>query len=361
MRIGRLWSWGIGLAWLLAGSTAAQSVYSVEYRPRDVRYDLVRTGHFDLIYQRGIDTLAIEAADVLERAFDPVANFIGLSRRFRMPVVLNDFKDNSNGTVSPVPFVMEVEASPIKGKILSPTHRNWMEQVMPHELAHAVHAEVRPALGMGALLGLGGRDFSRVINFIGPPGWTEGLATYFESQDSTEAGLTGRLHFGVRAMEYDAGVSARRPLRLAGALSRSRYTQRFNRFYVGGARFVQYLSEAYGTEAIQKTLRTYHRWPYFGLGFALRLNTGKWTDELGAEFEADALAKLGERFAGQVFSDPEVVWSEPGLNARRPRWLDGKTLLVHASAYDRRPGFYRVDVDSRDPNALAYESVTEDF
>ncbi|MEM6337410.1 MAG: hypothetical protein AAF752_12640, partial [Bacteroidota bacterium] len=159
----------------------------------------------------------------------------------------------------------------------------------------------------------------------------------------------------------DAGVSARRPLRLAGALSRSRYTQRFNRFYVGGARFVQYLSEAYGTEAIQKTLRTYHRWPYFGLGFALRLNTGKWTDELGAEFEADALAKLGERFAGQVFSDPEVVWSEPGLNARRPRWLDGKTLLVHASAYDRRPGFYRVDVDSRDPNALAYESVTEDF
>ena len=104
------------LVFLLYGSVRAQSFYDVIYRPAWVKYDVLETENFELIFQRGLDTLVYEAAITLEKAYEEIRAETGFDRPFSMPVVLNNFSDVSNGFVTAAPFRQEITAAPIKGQ-----------------------------------------------------------------------------------------------------------------------------------------------------------------------------------------------------------------------------------------------------
>ena len=60
---------------LISGPAFAQeTVYSTVYRPSDVRYEVLRSPHFDIIYQVGSRHEAVETAHVLEREVPPIKN-----------------------------------------------------------------------------------------------------------------------------------------------------------------------------------------------------------------------------------------------------------------------------------------------
>ncbi len=50
----------------LAGALSAQPFYGVVYRPHGVKYDVLETEHFRVIYQRELDSLAARVAAVAE-------------------------------------------------------------------------------------------------------------------------------------------------------------------------------------------------------------------------------------------------------------------------------------------------------
>lgn len=361
LRALKLLCWSCLVWW--PGGSAAQSVYGVVYRPPDVHYQVWETPRFRVIYQTGAEGLAQEAVEVLDAAAPQVEALVGLRRSARMPLVLNAYNDRSNGFVSPLPYRIEVEGAAIQGKTLSPGHASWLDQVMPHELTHALHAQVHPRLGIGGLLGLAAPDWARALNFTAPPGFIEGLAVYLESQPQPQHPVhAGRLNYGYRNMEFRAAMGPGRAWRLAQIMDPPAYTMPLDRFYIGGGFFVQYLADSLGVEAVQKTLRTYSRWPYFGFGVALRYGTGAWPRTLGRGFMRWAQDREARRVAALgPLTEPTYLTEGAGVETRRPRWRDTDTLLVYHEAYNERAGFYTVDAATGHRRALAHEAITEDY
>ncbi len=344
-------------------TSTGQSIYGVVYRPPGVQYRVFQTPRFEVIYQAGEEALVQESLEVMEAAYPQVEALVGLRRSVRSPLILNAYNDRSNGFVSPVPYRIEVEGTAIQGKALSPGHVSWIDQVMPHELTHALHAQIRPRFGIGAALGLAAPDWARALNFSAPPGFIEGLAVYLESQPQAHHPVhAGRLNYGYRNMQYRAAMGAARPWRLAQIMDPPVYTLPLDRFYIGGGFFVQYLADSLGVETLQKTLRTYNRWPYFGFGFALRHATGQWPWTLARGFRQQAQTQENERIATLgTLTTPTYLTGGAGVRSRRPRWLDDEALLVYHSGYDERPGFYKVTVNNAHRSVVAHESITEDY
>ncbi|MFV1979783.1 MAG: hypothetical protein ACC655_01405, partial [Rhodothermia bacterium] len=317
----------------------AQSFYDVIYRPSWVRYDVLKTEHFELIFQRGLDTLVYDAAITLEKAYDEVRAKTGLDREFSMPVVLNDFTDVSNGFVSAAPFRQEITAAPIKGKLLSPRHSDWLNQVLPHEMTHAVQAEVKGGFGVGALLSVMSPDLGRALNLGIPSGMTEGLAVL---QESSEREGAGRLHFSMTLMQYRAAAASGKPWKIGQLLDPPAFTRPIDRYYIGGGMLTQFLADSVQTDFFERSLKFYNRVPFFGYGVALWYGTGQAPWKLSNAFEKAAIKSELERLANLgTISSYDVLTSKRGLACRRPKWIDETLILAHCSGYQYTPGFYK--------------------
>lgn len=342
------------LSLFICVGAVGQDFYDVTYRPENLRYELLNTEHFDLIFQSGTEQQAREAGHLLEDTYDEVRALVGLEHSFRMPVVLNAFNDLANGRVTALVFRQEVEAVSLKGKFLDPGFYTWMEAVLPHELVHAAHAEIRPVFGFGGLLSLFSPDLSRMLNFSIPPGMTEGVAIYHESR--LHPGV-GRLNFSFFNMKYRAAMTSGRPWRLAQMLEASAYSQPYNRHYIGGSFVYDYLVELYGEAFFGKSVSRYNRWPFFGYAFSLWTATGEHPWRIGRALRK----KAGEIDVGDGYSGKgKLVSGRRGLNHYRPQWLSPNELVVYLDGYDVRRGFYTYDLRSGERKSISYQTITED-
>ena len=346
------------VAWSPVDSAVGQVEYPVTVRPRGVGYDVVNTPHFELIYQRGLDSLVADAAAILEASVQGNGDIVGDVNRFRMPVVINGYNDASNGFVSPLNFRQEIEAPPVRSSILSAGFDSWMGAVLPHELVHATQAQVRARPGFGWLLSLVSPDLNRVLNFTIPTGMSEGAAVFRESHIWPDA---GRLNHSLFQMRYRAAM-AERPWRLAQMLEQPAYTHPTDRFYLGGSNLYVYLATRYGDDFFARSLRRYNRWPFFGYGYALWRATGDAPTRIGRAIRKDAQAKVLSDIAELgPLTEGRVVLERKGMDVRRPNWLDDSTIVAHVSGYRTTPGFYKISAKTGDRRAVAHESITEDY
>jgi hypothetical protein len=339
--------------------TAAAQWYEIAYRPYGVRYQTLQQGPFEVIFQEGRLAEAQQLAAVLETHYDSVRALVGVRRAFRIPVVLNDYRDRGNGLVSPMPYRQEIDAARLRGLALAPTAWSWLDAVGPHELVHAAHAEVTAGLGIGGVLRWIGPDWSRLLNLSVPPGFSEGVAVYYESQIE---GGAGRLHFPFFTMEFRAAMASQRPWRLAQLLEASAYSWPFDRHYKGGGYLYAYLQTKGHADFFRRTTRWFHRMPLTGFGIALWYGSREFPASLGRQFRAEMHARIqAELSARAPFTAVEVVRSEPGLILRRPYWLDAQTLVVYAQGYRTRPGYYRIEVATGQIGPIRTFSATEDY
>ena len=346
---------------LPAAVQAQQLFYNVIYRPPDVRYLVLESPHFDVVFQDGLGEEAREMAAILEATLPSAQALTGHRHRLHMPVVLNRFNDRSNGYVTPFAFRQEIEGVAIKGDILSPRFSSWLMAVGPHELTHAAHADRRTGIGLAGLIRPFMPDLSRGVNLAPPSGITEGVAVYQESR--LEPGA-GRLHFSRFTMKFDAAMLSGRPWNLAQMLERPAYTRPFNRFYIGGAHLFQDFAEQDDGRFFRRANSLYSKWPFFGYGVALGYGTGLPPYRLGRQFRRRARARAEARLDSLrqlgPLTDPRVVAEAAGLVHRRPRWLDNGTLIAYVQGYDVRPGFYRIDAQTGARRSIAYQNITED-
>ncbi|BBM72372.1 PD40 domain-containing protein [Rhodothermus marinus] len=333
--------------------------YGVTYRPPGVHYRVLRSPHFELIYQQGREAEARAAAALLEAHYDSVRALVGLRHDFRMPVIISDYRDQGNGFVSALPFRQELDVARLRGLAVAPTTHSWLHAVVPHELVHAAHAELNAGLGIGWGLRLLGPDWSRLLNLWAPAGFAEGVAVFYESRIE---GGAGRLHFPFFNMEFRAAMASERPWRLAQLLEASTYTWPFDRHYNGGGHLYQYLVENGKPDFFRRTTRWFHRMPLTGFGVAFWYGTRQFPATLGRRFRREARAQvLADLKRRAPFTEVQVVRSERGLILRRPYWLDNRTLVVYAFGYQERPGYYRIDASTGRMTRLRTFATTEDY
>jgi hypothetical protein len=356
----------IGLGTASAGaqdvSRLGAGAYGVQYRPAGVDYRVFETDHFDLVYQTGAADMARRTAAALEASWAKTNSLVGpVPSDLRMPVVVNNYNDRSNGFVHPFPFRQEIEAPSIKSDPLVARSTSWPALVGPHELVHAAHAEVQPSIGVGGLLRPFAPDVARTINLLAPSGLIEGVAVYRESQ--VEPGA-GRLNAPLFRMKMKAAMLSDDPWSFTQMMEAPAYTQPFNRFYIGGGHAFEYLAErgdSVSTDFFRSAVTWHNRLPFFGHGVWLGLGTGQFPyslrNEIQGALRSDYRADLAAR---RPFTATTVVAGKKGLNHRRPYWIDEDTLVAYVHGYDVRPGFYRIDASTGERSLIRVQALTED-
>lgn len=344
----------------LAAAPSQAQLYETWHRPADVSYRALQSPHFRIVYQTGLRFEAAEMARLLEKELPEVRTVVGLRRPLNVPVVINRFGDRGNGFLTPMPFRQEIETAELLSNELSPAFPSWFETVAPHELVHAAHAESGHGFGFGWILRLFGDDLARSLNLSGPRGLNEGLAVWYESSRYPDA---GRLHHSLFEMKLRAAALSDRPWSLAQMLEPPSYTRPFDRYYVGGAHLFEYMEQRDGDLSFFRRARNfYYRFPLLGYGFPLWYGTRTAPRALAARLRTHFLevARLHAPSKEEA-TVPNVVSGRRGTAHRRPVWIDPQTLLVHATGYHLRPGFYKVDVLTGETRPVAYHAITEDY
>lgn len=342
-----------------AQETEVGRMYPTLYRPPEAVYLERSSPNFRIIYERGLEEEAVEAAALLEATLPTLRTFVGLERRLQMPVVLNRFNDRSNGYVTFLPFKQEVEGVRIRGLIVPARYPSWLSFVLPHELAHAAHAEAGDGLGVGAVLRPFVPDLSRGIQFTAPPGISEGAAVFVESHLYEGA---GRLNDPFFRMQFRAAVAAGEAWSLAQMLQGSRYTYPFDRHYNGGAHFFAFMAGQERVDFFRRATDFYYRMPLLGYGPALWYGARQWPASLGRSMRRSVRAEVSaELEAGAPFTAYDEISAKTGIFYHRPRWLSSSELVVYGGGYALRPGFFTVDAQTGARRRLSSQAITEDY
>lgn len=334
----------LGLMLCIRPGIVSGQYYPTTLRPPMQEWMQLETENFRVIYPKRYSGIAKHALRTLETEMSSVQSLMGGKIR-RFPVILNPENDLSNGYVTPILFRSEVEIAPITGKVMNPASGDWMSLVLPHELVHVMHYSIRPAFSPTNVIGLFSPDFRRSIHSTAPFGVHEGVAVHHETHGLYRSGGRGAYPYFLN--QYQANAASGDPWSMGQLLSVTDYTPPFDRHYLGGYRFMNWLIEAYGEEAMRSAIETNYSMPFLGFGFALRTATGRWPSQLYREFrdqrdEHDAGTSTGRRHATMEASS-EVMFEATCRRLQRPVWLDDKNLLFYARSCNRPAGFYKVE------------------
>lgn len=340
-------------------------IYDVVTRPDSASYRTFSIGDYELIYSKGRRSEAEQVAQILRDSAATTHDIMGNAKPRRpMSIVLNDYNDRSNGFVRPLPFKQEIEIPSTRSSSLTARYASWFEAVAPHELTHALHAEYDSGFGVGRVISWVAPDAARALNLNAPRGWTEGVAVYRESQNMQGA---GRMTLPAALMPYRAALGSDEPWTAARALHPPRYTQPFDRHYLGGGQLFRYLVEhADDPEApyafFQRTLNWYYRFPLLGYGAAIWHGTKMRISRLSERFVEAEQQREAKRIAalGRLTDAEPITESRRGLNHRRPLWTHRDTLVAYRAGYRTVPGVYRVHVPSGRAKRIAAHARTAD-
>ncbi len=339
-------------------------IYDNVYRPTRPAWQQLNTPHFQIIYQRGEEAAALRSAWLLEDQYDIVQSLVGGSLS-GMPVVLNGQNDLSNGYVTTQNFRIEVEIPRIKSKSMNPSDGNWLNTVMPHELVHALHLNVIPTFGVAGVIRPFSPDLARSMHLAAPLGMIEGIAVFHESH--RQYGLSGRGNHPYFTRQFETVYDSRHRWSLGQMMMDPARTWPFDRHYMGGHEFINWLQYEYGMETTKKTIRFVSRWPFLGYGSALWYHTGKRPSVLYQKFkehheeQTHAERERTEDTTREAF---EVYDSPPGIAAQRvrqPFWVSDDEVLYYALAWNQRPGFYRFNTQSYETGIFLETRSTDDY
>ncbi len=339
-----------------------QGIYATLHRPAGLNWQVLKTDHFRVIFPQGLDSLAYRTGLILEQQYPLTQKLTGGSLK-NFPVIITDYNDLSNGFVTPVNFRSEFDAASSKSKSLSPKSGDWFETVIPHELLHAVHGNVSVPFSIPSVIGILSPDIARTVNFYPPVGVHEGLAVYHESNHVWEGG--GRDNHAYYYNQFSANVSSNTPWSSGQIFSTSRYHLPFNRHYISGSTFTEWLHENYGEETSKQAIRFHNKFFVFGYGYALYFATGKWPGELYREYLSNKKTDEAERKQkiGESTSTKQALIGSPyrGVRQNKPIWISNSEIVFHATHYNAPRGFYKFDVNTKKTTKVKEIFTVNDF
>lgn len=200
-------------------SASAQNVYfgqnKVQYRDFDWYY--IQTPNFDIYFYEGEDTLAVFAADALEKAYENIREELNYTLSDRVPVIIyashNEFQQ-TNVIPDLIPEGVGGFTEVFQSRMVIPFTGSYEDfrHVLHHELTHAVWFDLLYGNAVR-------RIFSREALFNPPLWFSEGYAEYSSRhgwdleadmflRDATVEGYLPPLEFLNGFLAYKAGQSA---------------------------------------------------------------------------------------------------------------------------------------------------------
>ena len=340
---------------LLHANSFAQ-LYPTQHRPPNQNWQQLKTTHFKFIYAPENARQAIGLAQVLESQYPDVQQLVGGALQ-NFPIILNNYNDRSNGFVTSFNFRSEIELPPIKGKPLNPQTGNWLTNVGPHELVHALQFSNLGDYNIPHLVSFFSPDLARSIHGGLPPGAIEGIAVYHETENITKHG--GRGNYPYFTNQFDAIFDSNQRWSMRQLIQPPDYTRPFGRHYIGGYEFTDWLHNTYGDKTTRKVLDFYMDFPFLGYGLALRRITGSWPGQLYDQFENEHEDQLKTNTAKYPFMDLEVPFK--GAEIHRPKWLSDSKLIFYGSFYNARSGFYSYNLSTKKMSRLITTNTVRDF
>ncbi len=340
------------VVWAQLYSPYTYNAYTI-HRPTGLKWKQIKTDHFRVIYPDGEDSLAYRSAAILESSYPKASKLTGGSLS-NFPVILNNYNYRSNGFVTSMNFRSEIDLAAMKGKGMNPKSGDWLETVLPHELVHATHFNVQqPAKNKKAsipnFISLFSPDMARSFHGLPPVGMHEGLAVYYETESVAPGG--GRGNYSFFNNRFNANFGSTNRWNMGQTLIPSNYTRPFNRHYIAGYTFMDWLHVRYGDSISKKAIRNHYHNFFLGYGFALRQKTGKWPGQLYALYEQDLAEQEADRLSNITVNTTEksqiIDPSFKGDEMHAPKWLSENTLLFYGSFYNARVGFYRYNLDEQ--------------
>lgn len=347
---------------LCDAASAQNPLYGTQLRPRGLDWQQLKTGHFRVIFPKGEEEAALRTGKILEQHYPDASALTGGALN-NFPVVLSNYNDMSNGSVHSINFRSEFDLSPIIGKSMNPVSGDWLEEVLPHELLHATHANINKPFSLGGLVRIFAPDMARSINFYPPVGLHEGLAVYYESNYTTTGG--GRLNYTYFNNQLHSNLASGKPWSMSQIFQPPSATLPYDRHYIAGSHFMQWMAKTYGEESIRKSLNFHYNFFFLGYGTALRHSTGSWPRKLRQEFLTSAKAQETERlnlFTSNT-SEKHRVIDVPykGVRMQGPVWISENEILYYSSQYNAVRGFYIHDLSSGKSRLLKETTAAADY
>lgn len=339
----------------------ARAQYATQYRVPNQDWMELNTERFRLIYPARYQEVAYRSLSILESEYSDIQNLVG-GDMHRFPVILNPENDRSNGFVSALNFRSEVELSPIISKTMNPKSGNWLELVLPHELVHALHFSSDPE-SVTRLLTIFSPDMRRSVHGAAPAGFLEGIAVQYESHNTIPQ--AGRGQYPYFRNQFRSVLGTPEEWSMGQVIHSSTYTPPYNRHYIGGYEFVNWLLETHGFDSMKQAIEFHYKYPFLGFGTALRHETGYWPGKLYSQFSEQKKKNESQRLDDIENStdapSKEIPFSAKCKLLHRPKWLNDDTLIFYGQACNRTYGFYTYQLNSDVFDLINEVSISDDF
>lgn len=323
----------------------APSLAQAQARDPSVQWRTIDTPHFTIHYHIPLGVLARRVALVAERAHSTLTEILGNHADRRTHIALSDGTDGANGSAIAVPYnVIRLNATAPSAMSPLGDYDDWLNMLVTHEHTHIVQLDQWS--GVASFINiLLGKVYAP--NHVQPRWILEGIATWQETE-RTSAGR-GRSTMFDMYLRMDALED-----RFFDIDQLSNIADRWphgNIWYLYGSRFIEYVANRHGREAIATFVREYgdEVIPWGINRVAARATGQSWVDlyeefrvERRRHYEAqrDAIIAAGRVEGERLTHHGEI--------ARTPRFLpdgrvgyrrDDRRTRSRVAAFDlERPG-----------------------
>ena len=313
--------------------------YEYGQDPVKTRWNYFSSEHYELIYPRGSDSLAMDFADKLEYFYPHQARVLDHSHG-KMPVIFHTESSFSNGAFVWAPKRLEIFTNPDpNGDPL-----DWMTLLALHEGRHAFQiSKLNQGLSKGLSYIAGEQAVGLITGFL-PLWYLEGDAVDAETRFSYSGrGRLPSFEMGMKAILLEKGKSYSFSKALLGS-----YKDYIPNHYELGYLLVRYGRRTYGNSLWSDMEDYTARRPYLisPSYFSFR----KYGIKNKVEFYSAALDLYGDHWRSSMESRElqEVnTWSLPApshyTNYHFPQWVNDSTLLALKTGIDQIPEFVLLD------------------
>jgi len=238
------------------------------------------TPHFKVIFHQELDSLAALASRIAEELYDPIITDLDVRPKGKIPLILTDVDDISNGIANPLDHTIFIWTQNDKKEATGSLH--WLRRVIGHELAHMVNF-----WGFRNILG---KPWELLTLGLTPTWFLEGVAQYeAESWDDHRDLL-------LRSAVRDSALLP--PRKLDGYVGADIIDSRL--VYEEGHGLVRHIAHQYGREKIRDLIQNHRKFP-LSFTWTMKRTLGKTTGSLFQEWKDDV-----HRTYRHVFREKEI-------------------------------------------------------